>query len=241
MAAQLGDDARRLLDGANFGHLSTLLADGAPKVDPVWVMREGDRILVTTDARSIKAMNVARDERVALSVIAFEDPYEQLLVRGRIVDGDPTRIWPCWTRSPRSTSARPFRAALVEARRPRHRAPPRPSLPVEARGPGPRREGGIAMTITRTVDDDGIAVVTMNNPPVNAITVGDTWAICDVFDELSRRRRRTRRDPHGRGQGLQRRDRHQGDAVGRRVRPICSARAPPATRRSSRSTRRRCR
>ena len=42
------------------------------------------------------------------------------------------------------------------------------------------------MTVTRTVDGDGIAVVTMSNPPVNAITVGDTWAIRDAFDELTR-------------------------------------------------------
>jgi enoyl-CoA hydratase len=40
------------------------------------------------------------------------------------------------------------------------------------------------MTVTSHVDDDGIAVVTMNNPPVNAITVGDTWAIRDTFAAL---------------------------------------------------------
>lgn len=41
------------------------------------------------------------------------------------------------------------------------------------------------MTITTTVDDDGIAVVTMDNPPVNALTVGDTWAIRDAFVDLA--------------------------------------------------------
>jgi PPOX class probable F420-dependent enzyme len=85
-AARLSADAKRLLDGANYAHLSTLMADGSPKVDPVWVGREGDRVLVTTDAKSIKAQNVGRDRRVALSVTAFEDPYDQLLVRGRVVE-----------------------------------------------------------------------------------------------------------------------------------------------------------
>jgi PPOX class probable F420-dependent enzyme len=85
VTARLDDDARRLLDGANFAHLSTLLPDGAPKVEPVWVAREGDRVLVTTDARSIKARNAAADPRVALSVTAFDDPYDQLLIRGRVV------------------------------------------------------------------------------------------------------------------------------------------------------------
>ena len=40
------------------------------------------------------------------------------------------------------------------------------------------------MTVTLKIEDN-IAVVTMNNPPVNAITVGDTWKIHDIFKELS--------------------------------------------------------
>jgi PPOX class probable F420-dependent enzyme len=89
MTVSLGVDARRLLDGANFGHLSTLMADGSPKVEPVWVGRDGDHVLVTTDGRSIKAQNVARDARVAVSVTAFDDPYDQLLIRGRVVEMRP--------------------------------------------------------------------------------------------------------------------------------------------------------
>jgi len=42
------------------------------------------------------------------------------------------------------------------------------------------------VSIKHTIDDDGIAVVTMHNPPVNALTVGDTWAIRDVFADLAR-------------------------------------------------------
>jgi enoyl-CoA hydratase len=42
------------------------------------------------------------------------------------------------------------------------------------------------MTVTRVVDDDGIAVVTMSNPPVNAITVADTWAIRDEFEAIAK-------------------------------------------------------
>ncbi len=85
----LSEDAKRLLDAANFGHLSTLMADGSPKVDPVWVAREGDHVLVTSDARSMKAINVNNDARVALSVLAFENPYDQLLVRGRVIEVRP--------------------------------------------------------------------------------------------------------------------------------------------------------
>jgi enoyl-CoA hydratase len=43
------------------------------------------------------------------------------------------------------------------------------------------------MTISTTVDERGIAVVTMHHPPVNALTVGDTWKIRDAFHELGAR------------------------------------------------------
>jgi PPOX class probable F420-dependent enzyme len=87
--ASLNDDARRLLAGPNYGYLSTLLPGGEPKVDPVWVDHEGDLVLVTTDGKSIKARNVELDDRVALAVTAFDDPYDQLQVRGRVVEVRP--------------------------------------------------------------------------------------------------------------------------------------------------------
>jgi PPOX class probable F420-dependent enzyme len=86
MSARIGAEARRLLEGANYGHLATLMEGGGPKVDPVWVGVEGDLVLVATDAKSIKARNVAHDPRVALSVTAHDNPYDQVLVRGTVVE-----------------------------------------------------------------------------------------------------------------------------------------------------------
>jgi enoyl-CoA hydratase len=43
------------------------------------------------------------------------------------------------------------------------------------------------MTITTSVDNDGVAVVTMHHPPVNSLTVGDTWQIGNEFEALGRR------------------------------------------------------
>ncbi|MSZ89418.1 MAG: TIGR03618 family F420-dependent PPOX class oxidoreductase [Actinobacteria bacterium] len=86
MMKPLSDDAKRILDDPNFGHLSTLMPDGSPKVDPVWVARDGETILVTSDANSMKVANVEKDSRVALSVIAFDNPYDQLLIRGRVIE-----------------------------------------------------------------------------------------------------------------------------------------------------------
>jgi Pyridoxamine 5'-phosphate oxidase len=46
---------RRLFDGPNFAHLASLMPDGSPQSTPVWVSREGDRILVGTSEASLKA------------------------------------------------------------------------------------------------------------------------------------------------------------------------------------------
>lgn len=86
MSKALDPDVRRLLDAPNFAALATLMPDGSPKVEPVWIGREGDHVLIATDARGIKGRNLARDARVALSVTDFENPYEQALIRGRVIE-----------------------------------------------------------------------------------------------------------------------------------------------------------
>ena len=90
-APRLSDAAKRLLDARNFAHLATLMEDGAPKVEPVWIAREGERVLVATDERTVKGRNMRRDARVAVSVVAAENPYAQLLIRGRVVEIRPDR------------------------------------------------------------------------------------------------------------------------------------------------------
>lgn len=82
----LDDDIRRLIDAPNFAALATLMPDGSPKVEPVWLGREGDRILIATDSRGVKGRNLERDKRVALSVTDYANPYEQALIRGRVVE-----------------------------------------------------------------------------------------------------------------------------------------------------------
>jgi len=89
MAIQLSSEIRTLLDGANFAHLATLMADGSPQSVPVWVGREDDRVLICTGESSLKARNTQRDQRVALSVIDFRDPYQEAQLRGRVVERRP--------------------------------------------------------------------------------------------------------------------------------------------------------
>jgi len=89
MALTLSADVKKLIDGPNFAHLATIMADGSPQVAPVWVLREGDRILVGTSEDSLKARNVRRDRRVALSILDVTDPYTEAQLRGRVVEFRP--------------------------------------------------------------------------------------------------------------------------------------------------------
>jgi PPOX class probable F420-dependent enzyme len=89
MALALSADVKKLIDGPNFAHLATIMADGSPQVAPVWVLREGDRILVGTSEESLKARNARRDPRVALSILDVADPYTEAQLRGRVVEFRP--------------------------------------------------------------------------------------------------------------------------------------------------------
>lgn len=80
---------RQLLDRPNFAHLATLMLDGSPHSAPVWVGREGDRILVCTGEGSLKARNTRRDPRIALSIVDMRDPCMEVQLRGRVVERRP--------------------------------------------------------------------------------------------------------------------------------------------------------
>ena len=89
MGIELSKEVRGLLDRPNFVHLATLMPDGSPQSVPVWVGREGDQILVCTSQGSLKATNTLRDPRVALSIVDFANPYEEVQIRGRVVERRP--------------------------------------------------------------------------------------------------------------------------------------------------------
>jgi PPOX class probable F420-dependent enzyme len=86
---KLSDETKKLLDGANFAHLSTLMPDGSPQSVPVWVGREGDHIVICTGENSLKGRNTARDARVAISMVDFRDPYSEVQIRGKVVERRP--------------------------------------------------------------------------------------------------------------------------------------------------------
>ena len=84
--AQLNPEQRALLEAPNFAHFVTLMKDGSPQVTPVWVDCDDAHILINTAEGRTKPRNLARDNRVALSILDQENPYKYIQVRGKVVE-----------------------------------------------------------------------------------------------------------------------------------------------------------
>ncbi len=89
MSVALSPEAKQLIDRPNFAHLATIMPDGSPQSVPVWIGREGERLVVCTGENSLKAKNTRHDPRIALSLVDFTNPYEEVQIRGRVVERRP--------------------------------------------------------------------------------------------------------------------------------------------------------
>ena len=82
----LSDRDRRIIDAPNFASVATLMPDGSPQASTIWIDRDGDDVLFNTAEGRVKTDNIRRDGRVAISVFDQQDPYEQVVLRGTVVD-----------------------------------------------------------------------------------------------------------------------------------------------------------
>ena len=86
MAERIEGRAEELLKGKNFCIVSTLRADGSVHGVPVWVdVQDGMPVLNTAEGRAWPR-NLERDPRVTLTVPNWENPYEYVMVRGRVAE-----------------------------------------------------------------------------------------------------------------------------------------------------------
>jgi PPOX class probable F420-dependent enzyme len=82
MTVQLNDTVRKLFDDPNPAVLATVNPDGSPQTSVVWVGRDGDELVVSSQAGRRKERNVRRDPRVSISVFDRYDPQQYAEVRG---------------------------------------------------------------------------------------------------------------------------------------------------------------
>lgn len=85
MPVALPHKVKEILDRRVFAHVSSLNPDGSPHSSVVWVERQGDQIVFSTTESRIKARNLRRDPRVALSFTDPEDPYRAVSIQGRVI------------------------------------------------------------------------------------------------------------------------------------------------------------
>lgn len=79
-------EVRALFEGPNYAHVASLLPDGSPHSVAVWVGLRDDKPTFFTQTSSLKAKNLERDPRVAISITDHDNPYSTARIRGRVVD-----------------------------------------------------------------------------------------------------------------------------------------------------------
>jgi PPOX class probable F420-dependent enzyme len=90
----LTDELRELARGGSFATLTTLLPDGRPATQVMWVDCDDECVLINTEIHRQKFKNVERDPRVTVCIWDRENPYRFVEVRGEVVEvvrGDPAR------------------------------------------------------------------------------------------------------------------------------------------------------
>ena len=66
-----------------FAHVATVNPDGSPHVTALWVDTDGVAVLLNTALGRVKARNLERDPRIAISLVDSENPYDSLTIQGR--------------------------------------------------------------------------------------------------------------------------------------------------------------
>lgn len=118
----LDPDVRRVLDGSPIAHLATVLPDGSPHTTPVCrCPGRSDRLL----HRSRYAQSTQpAPPRMALSIAPAENPFEPVVIRGRVVEWiDEDASWEIIDQMARKYTGAPYPqaqervAAIIEAER----------------------------------------------------------------------------------------------------------------------------
>jgi len=84
MAAKIPENFMDLFQKKAFGSLSTLMPDGSPQTNPVWVDFDHGEVWVNTAVGRLKDRNMKRDPRVSLALIDPDNPYRFLEIRGKV-------------------------------------------------------------------------------------------------------------------------------------------------------------
>ena len=82
----LDPKVKELAQAANFAAFTTLLPDGQPQTQMMWVDADDDHVLINTEIHRQKFQNVTRDPRVTVMIWPASEHYTFAEVRGRVVE-----------------------------------------------------------------------------------------------------------------------------------------------------------
>lgn len=87
-ADRLSPGGVKLLQEKQLAIIATVMRDGSPQTTPVWVDVEpdGSHVLINTVVGHLKANNIDRDPRVAVTVVDSQNPWRAVVIRGTIVE-----------------------------------------------------------------------------------------------------------------------------------------------------------
>ena len=76
----------KLFQDNNLIFIATINLDGSPQLTPVWGDYHDECILINTAEGRIKHRNVLHDSRVAVCVVAHDNPLDMATIRGTVVE-----------------------------------------------------------------------------------------------------------------------------------------------------------
>lgn len=82
----LDERTLELLNGKNFGTVSTIMASGHPQTQMMWVDTDGENIIFNTEIHRTKFKNLERNPLVTVMVVDAGNPWRYVEVRGHVVE-----------------------------------------------------------------------------------------------------------------------------------------------------------
>ena len=79
---ELTDTLRDFLDAYRVGVLATVGSDGNPRQSVVYYVRDGNRLLISTESKRLKAQDVIRTGRASICIRGDEQPYPSATFSG---------------------------------------------------------------------------------------------------------------------------------------------------------------
>ena len=87
-------DLKTMAQAKNFAALTTLMPDGQPQTQLMWVHADDDHVIINTETGRQKFANITVDPRVTVTVFDATNPDRYVEARGRVaetVTGDEAR------------------------------------------------------------------------------------------------------------------------------------------------------